>query len=348
MSLPTSLQQLPPRLAHFVLNVERFVVNDLKFDPTGKNIIVAYSGGVDSTALLVICSLLAPRWKANIRAAHLNHNLRPSAAAESAHVQVLCQTISIPFILGSCRVDIYAKRLGLGIEEAGRTLRYRFLLGLKKKLSADAVLTGHHANDLAEDVLLRLLRGTGWPGLSGLPAFDPDRGIVRPLLQVPKADLADFLSTLDISWIEDESNKDLSLLRNRVRHEMLPLFIRENPQFLAGIMDLWRLGRIDSRYFNTILDPLASKIQSTPQGSLLSNFVLSALDQTFRLRLYKKILDALGPGQILTGTLLALDAASLNQQTGKIFQFPGLKTVQVVREGLIFSISMAQEADPTE
>lgn len=348
MSLPTSLQQLPPRLAHFVLGVERFVVNDLKFDPTNKNIIVAYSGGCDSTALLMICRLLAPRWKANIQAAHLNHNLRPTASAESEQTGNLCRALRIPFLLGSCRVNVYAKRLGLGVEEAGRTLRYRYFLGLKEKLKADAVFTGHQADDLAEDVLLRFIRGTGWPGLSGMPGFDQGRAIVRPLLHVPKADLADFLNTLDVPWIEDESNKDLSLTRNRVRHEILPLLHRENPQFLAAIADLWQMGRIDSQHFNMILDPFVTQAQGSPQGGLLPTSILSGLDQALRLRLYKKILDALGPAQVLTETLLALDATYLNQQPGKTFQFPGSKTVRVVREGLIFSISKTRESDTSK
>jgi tRNA(Ile)-lysidine synthase len=117
---------------------------------------------------------------------------------------------------------------GLGLEETGRKVRYSFLERIRQTQNADWIVTGHHLGDLAEDILLRLIRGTAWPGLGGMKAKTDNR-ILRPLLLVDKRDLLRLLQSLHIDWQEDESNQDTSFRRNRIRKEIIPVLLEENP-----------------------------------------------------------------------------------------------------------------------
>lgn len=307
-------------------------------DLSGKSVVVALSGGVDSTALLLIALLLAPRLGLEVSAAHLDHGLRPEAAAEAAAVLELCADLGVRCCLEKAPVAETARAQGIGLEEAGRTLRYAFLERVRNAQRADYILLGHHLNDLAEDVLMRLVRGAGWPGLAGMQALDAQRRLVRPLLLTPKETLREFVSTLKMSWQEDQSNSDPQFLRNRIRQRILPLFLEENPNFLQSVADLWLLARLDADYFQKAGESLWKQdTEAPPQGcGFLSKALLERAPQALRLRLYKHELDALGPGQALHATLRQLDAAWRARRTGKSFQFPGDKIARIEREGLRF------------
>ncbi len=332
---------MPPRQAHFCLGIEQCIRDTLGLELSGQRVLVALSGGVDSTALLLAALALAPRLGITLCAAHLNHGLRPEAAAEAAAVSTLCADLGVRCIVEKARVAEKARTQGVGLEEAGRKLRYAFLENVRTGQQADWILLGHHLNDLAEDVLMRLIRGTGWPGLGGMEALDSQRRLLRPLLLIPKKQLRVFVSALEFSWQEDQSNSDPQFLRNRVRQQILPLFLQENPNFLQNVADLWLLARLDQEYFQKAVESLEKK-DTTPlvQGSgFLSRSLLERAPQALRLRLYKHELDALGPGQALHTGLRQLDAAWQARRTGKCFQFPGDKIARVEREGLRFNYS---------
>jgi tRNA(Ile)-lysidine synthase TilS/MesJ len=110
-----------------------------------------------------------------------------------------------------------------------RKARYAFFEKARIAAGAGYVAVGHTQNDLAEDVVLRLVRGCGWPALGGMPAFDPDRNLVRPLLMTSRARIAAFLAETGVRTVEDASNADPAFRRNRVRHRVLPLLLAENP-----------------------------------------------------------------------------------------------------------------------
>ncbi|MBI2354021.1 MAG: tRNA lysidine(34) synthetase TilS [Deltaproteobacteria bacterium] len=207
--------------------ISRTVLEQRLFGP-GDTLIVALSGGADSTALLDLLSGL-PGFQPRLVAAHLNHSLRGAdSEADEAFSRGLAGRYSIPF--ESRRVDVraFAAQHRLNLEDAGRRARHAFFEELRRKWGAAAVALGHHADDQAETVLMRLLRGAGSAGLSGMP-YRNERGFIRPLLDVTRSEIEEWLTQKGLAWREDQSNRDTAFLRNRIRHELLPLLEGYNP-----------------------------------------------------------------------------------------------------------------------
>jgi tRNA(Ile)-lysidine synthase len=224
----------------------------------------------------------------------------------------------------------HARAHGQGIEEAGRTLRYRFLGAVMAEEQADFLLVAHHLDDLAEDLLMRLIRGASWPELAGMEAWDPDRRLLRPLLLTPRDRLLAFAESLGLVWSEDETNLDPAFRRNRVRADILPLFLGENPNFLAAAARLWRLARIDRDYW---AEAAGTAAERDGDGLLLSAAALAG-HPARRLRVLKAAVEAAGPGQALADSLLRLDRAWAERSLGARLQFPGAKTATVTAAGI--------------
>ncbi|MFA9394442.1 MAG: tRNA lysidine(34) synthetase TilS [Halodesulfovibrio sp.] len=331
--LPISLQDLNPKTAHICLGIENFITNKLKTPLKNSVLLVALSGGVDSSTLLIILTCLAKRNDCTIHAAHFNHQLRPEAGAEEAHVRQLCASLDIELTVSSQDVAAYASLHKLGIEEAARLLRYEFLTSTRRTINADWIVTGHHANDLAEDVVMRLVRGTGWPALGGMEGRCNNRKILRPLLATPKDTLISFANACSLNWCEDASNVDTNFLRNRVRSQVIPLLYKENPAFLDAITSLWELAQIDTDHWAAIIEQhLENTDIETP---ILLKEDLRTMSQATRLRVYKAVLTSMGKGQPLQQNLLALDTAWQANVGGKIVQFPGNK-IATIRKGVIY------------
>jgi len=328
------LQDLPPKWAHFCLNIQNFIQYKLKIDLHEKTLLVAFSAGPDSMALLRVMHFLSSRLEYNLIAAHLNHGLRAEARDDEQVAKITCQKLGIPIYIGRSLVGVYAQKMGLGIEEGGRKIRYRFLQGLARKLEADFILTAHQLDDLAEDVLMRLMRGAGWPGLSGMKAFDQESKILRPLLLTPKTKLLEFLRELDQEYVQDKSNWDLTFLRNRVRLKIIPLLRQENKNIFQTIARLWEMGRIDREFWQEQLERI--KVETNGGEIIVSSAELAGMHKALRYRLYKKILDQLGPGQVLGDNLFQLDDAFESRRIGKRFQFPGNKIAMIASQGIVF------------
>lgn len=326
--IPQSLQDLLPKWAHFCLYTEKFITHELGVTLEGTHLLVGVSGGVDSTALLMVLHYLSHRKNFQVTAVHLNHNLRAEAAEDATWVEDLCDTMSIKFISESHDVAALSEEMGIGLEEAGRHARYTLFQDLLSSESADFIAVGHHLDDLSEDVLMRLMRGTGWPALSGMTGHDPARKLIRPFLMLPKSTLKAFLTSLGIEWREDATNADPSWTRNRVRNEVLPLFLKENPNFRESVGRLWKIGQVEHDFWDSVAE-MASQD--------LSNEMLEDLHKAVRLRLYKATLDSMGTGQALAHTLFKLDEAWLEKRFGSTFQFPGDKTATITASGVVFS-----------
>ncbi len=200
----------------------------------GDTLVVALSGGADSSALLDLLSRL-PDYNLHLVVAHLNHTLR---GAESDADQEFCRELAsrygAPFEVRRVDVRGMATDLRLNLEDAGRQARIEFLDELRTRYGAAAVVLGHHADDQAETLLMRLLRGAGMTGLSGM-AYRNTRGYVRPLLEISRAELEQYLLNRGLTWREDASNGDTLYLRNRIRHNLLPLLEQYNPEIRASL-----------------------------------------------------------------------------------------------------------------
>ena len=183
--------------------------------------LVGVSGGSDSVGLLRALVELARTSGFSVAgAAHFNHRLRDTAARDEAFGRNLAHDLGIPFMTEAADVATYAGAERLSIEDAARRLRYDFLERAAHDAGATRVAVGHTLDDQAETVLLKLMRGAGPSGLGGVY---PKRGVViRPLLDVSRDDVRAWLASIGQSWVEDETNADVSNPRNRVRHRVLP------------------------------------------------------------------------------------------------------------------------------
>lgn len=213
----------------------------------GDAVLIALSGGADSVALLVLLLQLAPEWGLRLHALHVDHGLRPESGRDADFVRGLCGRLGVP--LDVARVTVPAAG---SVEAAARAARYAALEAAAERIGARRIALGHTADDQAETVLMRIIEGAGVRGLAGIP---PVRGrIVRPLIGEPRAALVAMLREARIDWVEDASNRDPRFLRNRVRHELLPLLAGSYHHDVAAA--LRRLGRL-ARETTDALDRMA-------------------------------------------------------------------------------------------
>jgi tRNA(Ile)-lysidine synthase len=198
----------------------------------GESVLVAVSGGLDSMVLLNLLHKLAPHFGWKLSVAHFNHRLRGRASdADERFVRKTAAALGLPFVGGSGAVNALAKKRRLSMEMAARALRHQFLAQTAWRMNCQTIAVAHHADDQVESFFLRLLRGTGGDGLAGMKwqSVSPaDRRVklVRPLLDLTKGALERFARTRRIHHREDASNASRDILRNRVRHELLPLMRR--------------------------------------------------------------------------------------------------------------------------
>ncbi len=214
-----------------VYDPERLASALAHFDDAGR-VWVAFSGGLDSTCLLHAAAHVRGRLPAPLRAVHLDHGLHPSSADWSEHCRAVCDALSIALVTRRLRVKVGP---GESLEAVAREARYAELSALLAP--GDLLLTAHHQDDQAETLMLALIRGSGVHGMAAMP-FAAKLGmgrLVRPLLGVPRADLERYAQALGLDWVDDPSNVVLSLDRNYLRHQVLPLIRQRWPAMAATL-----------------------------------------------------------------------------------------------------------------
>jgi tRNA(Ile)-lysidine synthase len=202
----------------------------------GGRVVVALSGGADSVALVHLLRELQDLGEVTVAGlAHLNHQLRGAEADEDeAFCQALAAGLGLPIHVGRADVRAFAREQRRSVEDAARVVRYAFLEEAADRVAADAIAVAHTLDDQAETILLRLIRGSGPRGLAGIL---PRAGrVVRPLIEIARADLRQYIETRQLAWREDASNGDLSIPRNRVRHELIPYLEREFSPGISAVL----------------------------------------------------------------------------------------------------------------
>lgn len=211
---------------------------------SNQTVLLALSGGADSTALLIILKKLSRIINFKIYAMHINHMLRGADAdADEKRCSELCKELEVTCFTKKIDVLNYSKSNNLSVEQAGRELRYKELFLLKNELNADSIATAHHYDDNVETILMRCIRGTGIDGLCGIDIKRED-GIIRPLLYIKKAEITTYLNKNEITYCIDKSNYENEYFRNKIRNLLLPNFTRINPDFDEIIIRLCNQAKI--------------------------------------------------------------------------------------------------------
>lgn len=218
-------------------------------DP-GDLVIVAVSGGSDSVCLLDILNSLKGELAIELVVAHYDHGLRPDEdASETRFVRNLAASLHLPFETEKSTLSLNRGRGS--VEERARDARYQYLEGLKNKLRARKIALGHHLNDQAETVLMRLLRGSGPTGLAGIPPSRDDT-IIRPLIEIKREEIESYARERGLSFVTDRSNFDTRYLRNRVRLDLLPSLLEYQPRLVEHLGELADILREDEKYLGRL------------------------------------------------------------------------------------------------
>ncbi len=262
------------------LRVARFADSERMFRRTNK-VLVALSGGPDSTAALLVLLKLRDRLGFEVVACHFDHQLRDSSATDMESVRGLCATLGVECYTGEGDVRGVAKQQKQGLEVTARTMRYQFLAFVSGKELADAIVTGHTADDQAETVLMRVVRGSGVRGIrgmlpvSGVPGSEAQR-LLRPLLVVTRAETVAICQEAGAVPLADPTNDDPRFTRNRVRNETLRALREVNPSVQRAILGLAESAR-------ALFEPVEKQVMSLvpiergPVGAIFPTGAVAAL-----------------------------------------------------------------------
>ncbi len=269
----------------------------------GDKVLVAVSGGPDSVALLYLLNDFRSEIALSLVIAHLNHGLRGEESLKEADfVKELADKLDLPIELSSIDLPALKRSWRLNVQEAARRARYRFFEEAARSWAAQRIAIGHNADDQAETVLMRVLRGAGTKGLGGVP---PVRGkYIRPLIEIPRHRILRFLEKNGLPFVSDSSNLKTSYLRNKIRLKLLPELEREyNPGVQKNLLRIARILREEEGILESATDEawrLTCRSQLGDQVTFdLSSFLNQPLSLQFRL--LRRAIEA------VSGTLWGID-----------------------------------------
>jgi len=233
---------------------------------------VAVSGGADSVFLLHALHELAPRWNLHLSVVHIDHGIRGPASHDDAEfVRSRAASFALPFHLQTADVPAIDDNL----EQAARRVRHDFYGRLLTDGTLHRIATGHTRSDQAETVLYRLLRGSGLAGLAGILPVTSE-GLVRPLLNIDRAEIETWLRARNIPWREDVTNSDISYARNRLRHRVLPLLREDyNPNLDHALAQLAILARDEEQYWDHEISTILAPLLAAPGPLILPTSLLT-------------------------------------------------------------------------
>ena len=263
--------------------------------PRGR-VLVAVSGGADSVALLHLLRELQEGGDLTVAgAAHFNHSLRAAADADEAFCRDLAAAMDLPFDAGRGDVRALASAEDRSLEDAARRARYAYLEGAADRLGADVIAVGHTRDDQAETFLLRLLRGAGPRGLA---AIRPKTGrIIRPLIEIARDELRAYIAERQLVFREDESNEDVAIPRNRVRHELLPILRAFSPRVIDVLAREAEIAREDEDFLSrAAIDLRPGIVLTSKHGITLEAEPLRALHPALASRIVREALEQAAPG----------------------------------------------------
>ena len=251
----------------------------------GDALLVAVSGGADSVALVDILRALAPKFSLRLAIAHLNHCLRQNESdRDEAFVADLAQQFELPFHVGRQDVRRFQEQHRLSLEEAARRVRYGFYEAVATKYGYGKTALGHHGDDNAELVLMNLLRGSGPLGLSGIPPVR-DNKIVRPLINLRRSEIIDYVETKNLEYVTDSSNRDIKYHRNKIRERLIPELKSEyNPKLIDSLNRLTAILSDEEQWIEDLIQPLYQRAIIFKEKNTLELSIIELNQQPIAVR----------------------------------------------------------------
>ena len=290
----------------------------------GDKVVIGVSGGADSVCLMHVLLGLT-EFNIDLIVAHLNHRIRgKEAQRDSLFVKKTAESLGLKFEPGEADVPRFKRESKLTLEEAARVLRYEFFEKTRKKYGADKIATAHTLDDQAETVVMRLLRGSGGKGLSGIPPVS--RGvIIRPLIETARSGIEHYLKSNGIEWIEDSTNKLRTIMRNRIRLDLIPLLETYNPQIKETLARTSDLLRIEDEYIVREAKKNFGRIFVIGESELHGDLgKFRRLHQALRLSVLRLAIEELEKGlrNITSLHILAADEFLMSDAASGEIEFP--------------------------
>jgi len=297
--------EAPPSHTHFSLALPRIVARTVRrhgLIERGDRVLVAVSDGPDSVALLSLLASWAPSWGFTLQAAHVNHGLRGAESEEDAEfVRALCERLGVGCV--SERVPLTTRgtaggqiaavgRRHASLQEYARELRYAALARMAERCEASKIALGHTVDDQAETLLMWMLRGSGAGGLAGIPPVR-ERRFIRPLLEVQRADVLAYLGACGLQFRTDSTNAKPLYLRNRIRHELLPVLRRFNPGIVAVLKRQADILREEHLYLNQVAEEQVARVsrRGPDQAVVLDRQALLSLPTALQRRVVRAVMQ---------------------------------------------------------
>jgi tRNA(Ile)-lysidine synthase len=258
----------------------------------GERLLIALSGGPDSVCMATILNKLEHTFKLTLIAIYIDHGLRPEETPrERVFCGEFCRSLNIEFTSELIDVRQYRETHGLNLQEAARELRYQKLTESAKRFDCKRIALGHNLDDQAETFFMRMLRGAGPGGLSGIP---PVRGnVIRPLMGISRADIEAYLKKENISFIVDSSNLKEVYMRNRVRSQLMPVVRELNPGILDTVEHTVEILRDEERYFQIQVTKALMKLITRKTDTVIELFLspLMTMDRVILRRVLRRAIE---------------------------------------------------------
>ncbi len=303
----------------------------------GDRVLLGVSGGPDSIALLHLLDRCRERYDIQLFVVHVNHQLRPEAETEAAYVQDVCRQMEIPFRLFIKNVAAYAKQHGMSLEQAGHAVRYDCFEEAAIAWQINKLALGHHRDDRAESLLLHLVQGCGFDGLTAMPPVDvwamdlPDCWIIRPLAQVGKQQLLQYCEEHQLQYFVDSTNLEPGCLRNQIRLELLPQLRQYNPQITDGLLRLQDSCAADVDYLEQCTEALWRQYGKIEENCV--TFPANILRKQ-HLALQRRLMRCMYGKQI--GSTVDLNFRQIEQMRHIALQTDGSQQIHLA-DGAVFS-----------
>lgn len=295
-------------------------------------VVVGFSGGADSTALVFLLQKLGY----SVTAVHIEHGIRGSEALrDAAFTENFCKKYNIEYFVEHLDIPSFAKQHKLSLETAARQERYRVLQEYAKTLRAPLAVA-HNKNDQAETILMHLLRGSGLAGLCGM--LPVSGNLIRPLLEVSRPEIEAFNKENHLTFIEDSTNYDISFTRNQIRRQLLPLMENINPDAVSAITSCAELLTGYKQLIDKQLEQYTKQLIRKNKNNI--ELIFADVPYMIKLELIKQALSLLkGNIQDIERVHLESAAELWNKQSGKKVQLPGGITAQKSYGSILFSFN---------